>query len=74
VLAYSIIMLNTDLHNKQVRVSYLSLIQVKVLVSPSQKRMSIDDYRKNLKGVNDGSDFAPEFLVRLSKLQVSSSN
>ncbi|KAH9829176.1 uncharacterized protein C8Q71DRAFT_825150 [Rhodofomes roseus] len=45
VLAYSIIMLNTDLHSPQIR-----------------KRMTIDDYKRNLKGVNDGSDFSPEYL------------
>ncbi|CCM03853.1 uncharacterized protein FIBRA_06002 [Fibroporia radiculosa] len=45
VLAYSIIMLNTDLHSPQIR-----------------KRMSIDDYKRNLKGVNDGTDFSPEYL------------
>ncbi|KAJ3515961.1 hypothetical protein NLJ89_g1417 [Agrocybe chaxingu] len=45
VLAYSIIMLNTDQHNPQIR-----------------KRMTIDDYKRNLRGVNDGSDFSPEFL------------
>jgi len=26
--------------------------------------MSIEDYQKNLRGVNAGSDFSPEFLVR----------
>jgi len=26
--------------------------------------MTIDDYKRNLRGVNDGSDFSPEFLVR----------
>ncbi|KAI9446656.1 Sec7-like domain is implicated in guanine nucleotide exchange function [Lactarius indigo] len=45
VLAYSVIMLNTDLHNPQVR-----------------KRMTIEDYQRNLRGVNDGSDFSPEYL------------
>ncbi|KAI0928873.1 hypothetical protein AcV5_006301 [Taiwanofungus camphoratus] len=45
VLAYSIIMLNTDLHNPQVR-----------------KRMTIDDYKRNLKNVNDNSDFSPQYL------------
>ncbi|KAI0781091.1 Sec7-domain-containing protein [Trametes elegans] len=45
VLAYSIIMLNTDLHNPQIR-----------------KRMSLEDYMRNLKGVNDGSDFSSEYL------------
>ncbi|SCV67937.1 BQ2448_58 [Microbotryum intermedium] len=45
VLAYSVIMLNTDLHNPQVR-----------------KRMDIVAYSRNLRGVNDGEDFAPEYL------------
>ncbi|KAF8201586.1 Sec7-like domain is implicated in guanine nucleotide exchange function [Pholiota molesta] len=48
VLAYSIIMLNTDQHNPQIR-----------------KRMTIDDYKRNLRGVNDGSDFSPEFLQNI---------
>ncbi|KAF9001938.1 Sec7-like domain is implicated in guanine nucleotide exchange function [Cyathus striatus] len=48
VLAYSVIMLNTDLHNPQVR-----------------KRMSLEDYQKNLRGVNGGSDFSPEFLQNI---------
>ncbi|KAI9452317.1 Sec7-like domain protein [Russula earlei] len=43
VLAYSVIMLNTDLHNPQ-------------------KRMTIEDYQRNLRGVNDGSDFSAEYL------------
>ncbi|KAH7914680.1 hypothetical protein BJ138DRAFT_1056469 [Hygrophoropsis aurantiaca] len=45
VLAYSVIMLNTDLHNPQIR-----------------KRMTIEDYQRNLRGVNDGANFSPEFL------------
>ncbi|KAJ3572817.1 hypothetical protein NP233_g2836 [Leucocoprinus birnbaumii] len=48
VLAFSVIMLNTDLHNPQVR-----------------KRMTIEDYQKNLRGVNHGSDFTPEFLQNI---------
>ncbi|CAA7267940.1 unnamed protein product [Cyclocybe aegerita] len=48
VLAYSIIMLNTDQHNPQIR-----------------KRMTIDDYKRNLRGVNDGSDFSSEFLQNI---------
>ncbi|KZP23677.1 Sec7-domain-containing protein [Athelia psychrophila] len=48
VLTYSIIMLNTDQHNPQVR-----------------KRMTIDDYRRNLRGVNDGADFSPEYLQEI---------
>ncbi|KAK4052248.1 GDP/GTP exchange factor for ARF [Microbotryomycetes sp. JL221] len=45
ILAYSVIMLNTDLHNPQVR-----------------KRMDITAYSRNLRGVNDGQDFDPEYL------------
>ncbi|KAG9049245.1 GDP/GTP exchange factor for ARF [Tulasnella sp. UAMH 9824] len=45
VLAYSVIMLNTDLYNPQ-----------------NRKRMTLEDYQKNLKGVNDGSDFDPAYL------------
>ncbi|KIL69583.1 hypothetical protein M378DRAFT_190012 [Amanita muscaria Koide BX008] len=48
VLAYSVIMLNTDLHNPQIR-----------------KRMTIEDYKRNLRGVNNGSDFSPEFLQNI---------
>ncbi|KAF8078137.1 hypothetical protein FPV67DRAFT_1464319 [Lyophyllum atratum] len=48
VLAYSVIMLNTDLHNPQVR-----------------KRMTIEDYQKNLRGVNAGASFTPEFLQNI---------
>ncbi|TFK67907.1 Sec7-domain-containing protein [Pluteus cervinus] len=45
VLSYSIIMLNTDQHNPQIR-----------------KRMTIEDYKRNLRGTNDGTDFSDEFL------------
>ncbi|KAI0709041.1 Sec7-domain-containing protein [Earliella scabrosa] len=48
VLAYSIIMLNTDQHSPQIR-----------------KRMTLDDYTRNLKGVNEGSDFSSEFLLNI---------
>ncbi|KAJ6618317.1 hypothetical protein B0H10DRAFT_1795581 [Mycena sp. CBHHK59/15] len=48
VLAYSVILLNTDLHNPQVR-----------------KRMTIEDYQKNLRGVNNNNDFSPEFLQNI---------
>lgn len=47
VLTYAVIMLNTDLYNPNVK---------------SQKRMSYDDFAKNLRGVNAGNDFAPEYL------------
>ncbi|KAF5365564.1 hypothetical protein D9757_010895 [Collybiopsis confluens] len=48
VLAYSVIILNTDLHNPQVK-----------------KRMSTEEYQRNLRGVNDGSDFSSEFLQEI---------
>ncbi|KAJ6606553.1 hypothetical protein DFH09DRAFT_1242048 [Mycena vulgaris] len=48
VLAYSVIMLNTDLHNPQVRA-----------------RMTVEDYQKNLRGVNNNTDFSPEFLQNI---------
>ncbi|RKP06313.1 hypothetical protein THASP1DRAFT_18630, partial [Thamnocephalis sphaerospora] len=48
VLAFSVIMLNTDLHNPQVKVS---------------NRMKIEDYMRNLRGVNNGQDFALEYLA-----------
>ncbi|PYH44546.1 Sec7 domain-containing protein [Aspergillus saccharolyticus JOP 1030-1] len=47
VLTYGIIMLNTDLYNSNIR---------------SQNRMSCTDFSRNLRGVNAGQDFAPEFL------------
>lgn len=64
VLTYSIIMLNTDQHNPQVRVSQFFLFWDKgyVLIK-NQKRMTIDDYKRNLRGVNDGADFSSEYLV-----------
>ncbi|KAI9886275.1 MAG: hypothetical protein M1823_001947 [Watsoniomyces obsoletus] len=47
VLSYAIIMLNTDLHNPNIK---------------SQNRMSYEAFCKNLRGVNGGKDFAPEYL------------
>ncbi|KAK8865894.1 hypothetical protein IAR55_001042 [Kwoniella newhampshirensis] len=46
ILAYSVIMLNTDQHNPQ-----------------NRKRMTIEDYKKNLRGVNGGKDFDPGYLA-----------
>lgn len=48
ILAYSVIMLNTDQHNPQ-----------------NRRKMTIEDYQKNLRGVNDGKDFAPEYLAHI---------
>jgi len=45
VLSYSIMMLNTDLHNPGVKV-----------------KMTPEDFRRNLRGTNDGEDLPPEFL------------
>lgn len=32
--------------------------------------MTIDDYKRNLRGVNDGKDFDPEYLVRVESKEV----
>lgn len=45
VLSYSVIMLNTDRHNSQVKT-----------------KMTLEAFRRNLRGVNDGQDFPEEFL------------
>lgn len=47
VLTYAIIMLNTDQHNPNLK---------------SQNRMSYTDFARNLRGVNGGKDFEPEYL------------
>ncbi|KAH9882098.1 hypothetical protein J1614_001270 [Plenodomus biglobosus] len=47
VLTYAIIMLNTDQHNPNLK---------------GNKRMQYEDFAKNLRGVNDGKDFDPEYL------------
>ncbi|KAK3944820.1 ARF guanine-nucleotide exchange factor 2 [Diplogelasinospora grovesii] len=46
ILTYAIIMLNTDQHNPNFK----------------QARMAYADFAKNLKGVNGGQDFAPEYI------------
>ncbi|KAK0896856.1 GDP/GTP exchange factor for ARF [Friedmanniomyces endolithicus] len=47
VLTYAIIMLNTDQYNPNVK---------------SQNRMKVEDFAKNLRGVNSGKDFDREYL------------
>lgn len=47
VLTYAIIMLNTDQHNPNVK---------------KDKRMTYNDFARNLRGVNGDKDFAPEYL------------
>ena len=64
VLAYSVIMLNTDLHNPQIRVSPVTIVTPCNKLTQFQKRMTIEEYRRNLRGVNDGANFSPEYLVR----------
>ena len=47
ILTYAVIMLNTDLYNPNVK---------------GQKRMTVADFSRNLRGVNGGQDFAPEYM------------
>ncbi|KAL3427355.1 Sec7 domain-containing protein [Phlyctema vagabunda] len=47
VLSYAIIMLNVDQHSPKLK---------------TQTRMSYEQFARNLRGVNDGKDFAPEYL------------
>ncbi|OAC99682.1 hypothetical protein MUCCIDRAFT_136379 [Mucor lusitanicus CBS 277.49] len=48
ILAYSVIMLNVDQHSPQIR---------------RQSRMSVEQYIRNVSGVNDKKDFPREYLV-----------
>eukprot|EP00835_Amoeboradix_gromovi_P000598 NODE_22_length_38364_cov_0.248661.p1 type:complete len:1377 gc:universal NODE_22_length_38364_cov_0.248661:12236-8106(-) len=48
ILAYSIILLNTDLHNPQVK-----------------KKMSLEDFIKNNRGIDDGHDINPTILTEM---------
>lgn len=50
VLAYAIIILNTDQHNPSVK---------------NEKRMTYHDFAKNLRGVNGGGNFDPEYLQQI---------
>lgn len=50
VLAFSTIMLNTDLHNPTIR---------------EENRMTLDQFVKNNRGINDGQDFPREYLENL---------
>ncbi|EAW13056.1 Sec7 domain-containing protein [Aspergillus clavatus NRRL 1] len=50
VLTYGIIMLNTDAYNPNIK---------------PQNRMTYTDFARNLRGVNAGQDFAPEFLQEI---------
>lgn len=48
VLAYSVILLNTDQHSSQIKV-----------------RMTVDDFIKNNRGINDNADLPEQFLVEI---------
>ncbi|KAI8145649.1 hypothetical protein BJV82DRAFT_534870 [Fennellomyces sp. T-0311] len=48
VLAYSVIMLNTDLHSPRIK-----------------KRMTLEDFIKNNRGIDDGADIQIEILERI---------
>lgn len=50
VLAFSTIMLNTDLHNPMIK---------------DERRMTLDEFIRNNRGINDGSDFPPGFMTEL---------
>lgn len=47
ILTYAIILLNTDQHNPNLK---------------ANKRMTLDDFSRNLRGQNAGDNFAPEYL------------
>ncbi|KAL7927303.1 hypothetical protein ACQKWADRAFT_276320 [Trichoderma austrokoningii] len=47
ILTYAIILLNTDQHNPNVK---------------SMKRMTLNDFSRNLRGQNNGQDFSQEYL------------
>ena len=51
-LTYSIIMLNTDQHNPNLK---------------KEKRMTPNDFARNLRGINGGGDFDPSYLEEIYK-------
>ncbi|KAG5438323.1 hypothetical protein PCANB_002811 [Pneumocystis canis] len=48
ILAYSVIILNTDLHNPHIK-----------------KRMSLNDFMKNISKINDGESLSKEYLTEI---------
>ena len=50
ILAFSTIMLNTDLHSRQIA---------------KNKKMTLDEFLRNNRGINDGKDLPREFLENL---------
>jgi len=65
VLSFSIIMLNTDLHSPNLKVRSYPCHRRFLPFTLPQKRMTLEDYQRNLRGVNENTDFSPEFLVRI---------
>lgn len=50
VLAFSVIMLNTDLHNPNI---------------PQEKKMTLDEFIRNNRGCNDGADFPVDMMTNI---------
>ncbi|GMI44056.1 hypothetical protein TrCOL_g2864 [Triparma columacea] len=50
ILSFSTIMLNTDLHNENMK---------------EEKRMKVEEFVRNNRGINDGQDLPEEFLINL---------
>ncbi|KAI8823734.1 uncharacterized protein EV422DRAFT_618537 [Fimicolochytrium jonesii] len=48
ILAFAVVMLNTDMYSKNVRA-----------------KMTLEQFGRNLRGLNGGKDFAPEYLARI---------
>lgn len=50
VLGFSVIMLNTDLHNPNI---------------PQEKKMTLDEFIRNNRGCNDGADFPVDMMTNI---------
>ena len=50
ILAFALIMLHTDLHNDNIK---------------QENKMTCEQFKRNLRGTNDGEDFDPEFLEEI---------
>ena len=48
ILAFSLIMLNTDLHNPNIK-----------------KKLTVDEFVRNNRGISDGDDLPPEYLEKM---------
>jgi len=70
ILSYAIIMLNTDQHNPNMKVitafqaqSHSCYCCISINDNPqNSNRMTFEQFGNNLRGVNNGKDFAPEYL------------